>query len=561
MKVVALILCASIGISCAGDAGEKARPASSCARDADCSPKVCVAGSCVSPRTLSPQWMLELTPPVDVGPDKTMAPLTELTTPIPGSLADIPTFTLDMQAAVTVTLTYAATASVPATAHILLSIPSAIPGRPDLTLEVPASTDTAGTKVSAVPSLKLGQPATLTVAPLSSSDSGKVPPRPFPVTLGASLKIDVKADLSIRGKLLNPFGDLLSDTFVARAFQQGRAVSNRPTVDAMDGSFLLLVPANVAATPFVVDLEPQTSVEPNAWFRSNPMQLTDNVILPTFAMAPYLKTGNQFRVAVQGEDAGMPVVPGALVRALTVIPPADATQTILGSTNFLRDVVTVDDGAANTTLVPGTANGNQIYEFAVIPPAGSPYATTCLPQQPVGAGTTPPAPPANLPTIVLPRRPVFSGTLFNKTGAPVANATVTATPTADPIPSCTTTMTRASPGSTLTDADGRFKLQLDPGTYQLDYDPPAGSAVPRLSERSPFPISGDVNRTITLPAAAVVKGQVFRPDGTKLVGATVRIFEPRCASSVDCVPPPWLIAEAQSDKDGFFRAIVPAGSN
>ena len=261
-----------------------------------------------------------------------------------------------------------------------------------------------------------------------------------------------------------------------------------PTIAEMDGSFVLLVPASVAATPFVVDLEPQASAGPNAWFRSNPMQLTDNVTLPTFNMAPYLKTGNQFRVMVQGDDVGMPVVQGALVRALTVIPPSSATQPDIGSTNFLRDVVTGDDGAANTTLVPGAANPNQIYEIAVIPPVESPYATTCFPQQHVGPGTTSPAPPANLPTIVLPRRPVLSGTLVNATGAPVANATVTATPTADPIASCSMTMTRASPGSTLTHDDGSFKLPLDPGTYQLDYDPPAGSAAPRLSDRAAFVI-------------------------------------------------------------------------
>ena len=488
------MLVVSIAISCGGTAGEKTMPASSCVRDTDCpSPQGCVVGRCMFPRIPSPAWVLEIAPPIDVATSNAMPALTEFATIPPGSPTVPPSFTVDEQTVVMVTVIYAANAAIPTNAHLLLSVPSGIPGRPDLTLEVPVSADPAGTGIEGVPSRKIGQTGTLTVAPLSS-DGAKAPPRPFPVTLNASLRIDVKADLAIHGKLLDPFGGVLSDTFVARAFQQGRAVSNAPTVDEMDGSFLLLVPANVAATPFVVDLDPQASAGPNAWFRSNPIQLTDNVTLPTFNMAPYLTAGNQFRVMVQGDDAGMPVVPGALVRALTVIPPASTTQPDIGSTNFLRDVVTDNDGAANTTLVPaGNANANRIYEIAVIPPVGSSYATTCFPQQPVGSGTTSPAPPANLPTIVLPRRPVLSGTLRSATGAPVANATVTATPTADPIASCSMTMTRASPGSTLTDDVGRFTLRLDPGTYQLDYNPPAGSAVPRLSERAPFVISADVS--------------------------------------------------------------------
>ena len=570
MKVVVILLAASLAPACSATDAGSGGPLSGCATDADCQGKACVVGSCVSFAPLSPAWMLEMTPPVSAvssaaTADMTPA-LTELTTIAPVDPPIIPKFAFDGETPVDVSFTYASSAPAPTTAHVLLSIRPGIPGRPDLTFEVPASYKSGVATLIPVPSSKIGQPGMLTVAPLSGDAAAKVPPRAFPVIVDTSVAIDVKPDLSVRGKLVDPFGYPPADAFVARAFQQGMAVSNGPSVDATDGSFVLLVPSSVAASPFEIDLVPSNPTGANAWFASNPMQLTANVTLPTIQMPAYLTTGNQFRVTVQGDDASAPPVPGALVRALTNIPQPDPAQADLGSARFLRNAVTADDGAANMSLIPGNGVGNlRSYELAVIPPTGSPYATTCLPQQPVGAGGAVGS-PANLQPVMLPRRPVFSGTLVSETGAPVADATVNATPGPDPLSACDMTKTRASPGSTLTGDDGRFSLSLDPGTYQIDYDPPAGSAVPRLTDRTGLVITADVDRAVSLPASRVVQGTVVGPDGhTPLPDATIRIFEPRCGSSDDCFGPtrtaPWLIGQAQSDANGRFRAVVPAGAN
>ncbi len=48
-----------------------------------------------------------------------------------------------------------------------------------------------------------------------------------------------------------------------------------------------------------------------------------------------------------------------------------------------------------------------------------------------------------------------------------------------PVPHC---LVGPAVTGTTTDATGSFTLPLDPGTYQLEYDPPAGSPFPRMIE-------------------------------------------------------------------------------
>ena len=112
--------------------------------------------------------------------------------------------------------------------------------------------------------------------------------------------------------------------------------------------------------------------------------------------------------------------------------------------------------------------------------------------------------------------------------------------------------------STTTDATGSFTLPLDPGTYQFEYDPPAGSPLPRMIE----PVDDHDGRRVSHrrrpPAHARPRGG-RRPQGADgeipLPDATVRIFEPRrCPTTDPCAP--WLRAETQTDANGHFRAIV-----
>ena len=140
--------------------------------------------------------------------------------------------------------------------------------------------------------------------------------------------------------------------------------------------------------------------------------------------------------------------------------------------------------------------------------------------------------------------------------------TVTATQETSDNAACTSAT--PAPASATTDANGMFALALDPGTYQIDYDPPTGSAAPRFTEYG-YKIGGPalVTHDMTLPPGAAVAGTVVAPDGkTPLPSATVRLFEVRCTGA-DCTGPnrtaPALRAVAVTDGNGSFRVAV-AGS-
>jgi hypothetical protein len=121
---------------------------------------------------------------------------------------------------------------------------------------------------------------------------------------------------------------------------------------------------------------------------------------------------------------------------------------------------------------------------------------------------------------------------------------------------------RAGATTLVTASDGSFTLPLDPGRYQIDYDPPAGSSVPRMTEFDVEIGKDDVEREVQLPQARVLEGDVIAADGTPLAGAFVRLYEPRCsAADNNCTGPsrlsPWLRGTAQTDAKGRFRAVVP----
>jgi Carboxypeptidase regulatory-like domain len=157
----------------------------------------------------------------------------------------------------------------------------------------------------------------------------------------------------------------------------------------------------------------------------------------------------------------------------------------------------------------------------------------------------------------------LTGTVTDAAGNPVSNVAITATAGPEATGGCTSTPAISS--STVADSNGSFSLPLDPGTYQLDYDPPAGAPVPRFTEG--VTLKSDVlqvTHDVTLPAAALVKGVVLGPDKLPLASAAVRIFRVLCSGQDDCFGPtrtaPELLAQTVSDGSGNFLAVVPANA-
>jgi hypothetical protein len=551
LRALALALSIATGSACAGLAKSGADGAGTGGGPG------CLTSACVGKISTSVTWSIEIDPPSTAT----------------GALTELPSVTLgagplvlmaDSQGTVNATFTAGSGGAVPSSANVVLTYPPLIPGRPDLTVEAAAkagSSTTVTTAALVTPTGGIGRAATLQLVPLTPADQ-QSPPTSFAVTVATSLAETLPASyLPIGGTLLSAFMAPPSSTFVARAFAGGTQVSNAP-LTAADGTFQLLL-APGASDSVTVELTPQNQDGGDPWYTSSPIDPTMNRNLAPIVLPAY-SSPNIFVLAVDGADDPTTPVSGALVRAQAILASSAA-----GATDFQRAGTTTaktsssPGGTVTLSLLPGTATTALDYDLTVIPPASSPYATRCISPVGVTVGGTATA-PSSLLTVALSRRPVLAGSVTNAAGYPVANVAITATAGPDPTSGCSSTPAVSS--STIADGNGQFSLPLDPGTYQLDYDPPAGSAAPRLTELAVVVPAGagSIDHDVTLPMGALVQGTVSAPDGSPLPSATIRIFEVRCNGQDDCFgptrTPPWLRGQIATDANGTFSVVVPAPS-
>jgi hypothetical protein len=163
----------------------------------------------------------------------------------------------------------------------------------------------------------------------------------------------------------------------------------------------------------------------------------------------------------------------------------------------------------------------------------------------------------------VPEKVKLPGTIVSSAGEAVAAVSVVATRIgADSTASCGKAALPSSTTSATSGRDGSFQLLLDPGSYVMDYDPPAGAPVPRLTENSVTVTAGsnDAHAVQLLPGA-LVKGAVRDATGAPLPFAGVRFLEVACVGQDACFGAnrvkPVLRGDTHSDGDGMFRVVVP----
>jgi hypothetical protein len=519
---------------------------SACQRDDQCDgDRACAAGVCL-PRAAPPaSWAIEVAPPSE----SNAAPTEIIRYTAPAAAFDL---VAGAESTLTVTVAGDSPALPLSAAHLVVSAPATIPGRPDLSFEtelLPAHDAGPPSFSLQVPKALIGRAGRLEMLPLAPADAAYGPVRAN-ATIDTQLEVQLPPKrLTVRGRLVSALGDPKAG-FTARAFAGSDLVSN-VVVTGADGVFTVLVPApsDAAAPPAVtIEIDPATTVAAPR-FSSKAMVVSANtdlgdVTLPAFAQP------NVYHFVVHGAlDEGQPIA-GAVVRAWTLL--GDDTA---GRTDFIRAARTDDMGGVSLGLIPGTTNALRVYDVAVAPPPESPYGLRCIAEFPLSSGGTDRA-PATLPPIVLQRRTVVSGTISDHDGARAAGVMVLATRTAaDGSTPCTPSVGSA-PATTTTDDTGTFALALDSGLYRLDLDPPAGSPLPRLTQTNvvvPSTPGMTTWHAVTLPAGAVVEGTVRGPDGMPVPLAAVRFFEP--AASVTAEPA--LRAQTRADMQGHYRAVIP----
>ena len=501
-------------------------------------------------------WAIEIAPPLRSGSQLTEVPS--------GSTTRVITASPEFELTVPFRGSTSVGANLPTSATAIVTVPSRIPGRPDLAfqgrLELGTTNPTNGlTSATArinLPDALRGQTGTVSLIPLPPSDLITPPytfPIPIPLVGMPFAPLDLPTDArTLRGLVRDSINNPKTQ-FTARAFQNGVLVSTTPTTAATAtnpaGNFVLLLPGDIPADGITLELVPMSGTS-DPWVTYSGLSLTQqNTDLGPISLPAALTTA-AFQVTVHGGDVGGAPVAGATVRAHTTLPGGDPR--VLAT--FAREGVSNGGGTVNLSLMPGATGAPRPYTLSVVPPPGSIWATQCFGGVPAEWSGS--APVTLLRDVTLPRRAVIMGTVVSASGGPVASVAVSATATGGqpPIPDC---LSGPTVSSTIADATGSFTLPLDPGTYQLEYDPPAGAPFPRAIE-SVEVTPADANRTIVvrLPTPVLVEGDVLKAPASPLANATVRLFEPRvdCPTTGPCAP--WLRATTQTDANGHFRAIV-----
>jgi hypothetical protein len=451
-------------------------------------------------------------------------------------------------------------------AHLIVTAPSRIPGRGELRFE----TDVAARAFQiGVPQGLLGRMATVRLYP--PVDRPAQPPVTF--TLPLAEKIDLPLPRSdqmavMRGRLVFALGDREPAVgFLARAYLEREVVSNIATTD-VTGAFELRIPRGNIPASYV---NPMVSIEfqPPASGMLAPRLSTTAVPIdgaggsggslvavepPTYRM-PAFGTPGPLRFVVMAGEVNSQRVVEATVRFRTEIPALPS-----GTAVYSREASTDRNGEIEVMLIPGTAAEARLYEITVIPPPNSPYAVRCAPKisvTSVGATNT----ALYGQPLMLERKARLEGTVTASDGAPAASVGLAATRISDGSGGCSDSAPTA-PVIASTDRAGYYLLQLDPGTYRLDVDPPAGAPLPRLTVggANAVTVAGDMRYNISLPAGTVLMGTAAEATGVALVSASIRVLAVICPTgscgNAELTEPP-LRAQARTDMTGQFRLVMP----
>jgi hypothetical protein len=287
-------------------------------------------------------------------------------------------------------------------------------------------------------------------------------------------------------------------------------------------------------------------------------------------------------VGVSGSGEIAPVA-GAHVEVRSAYAPS-----LAGSTHaqLVSDVTTDDHGNATMTLLDGQAFAGG-YTLTVIPPISSTLGVVYSQQWTFGqtdsvCSMSTQSCPANTTCscIGLPARIAVRGTLKNPQGQPIANASVTATPSLrfawSLAPGDQDFLTQIPAATATTPESGDFVVWVDPylagvwGHYDLSIEPASGAdsplwtvsdiEIPRAGQ--PVLPLGDVS----VPDAANIHGRLTDPSGTPVEGGELRVFSLTADTSLctqvsyppsGCAIPAQLVGHGTSDAQGVVRLTLP----
>lgn len=207
------------------------------------------------------------------------------------------------------------------------------------------------------------------------------------------------------------------------------------------------------------------------------------------------------------------------------------------------------------------------YDIVATPPLGMEcalFAERRLIQAPDAAATN-----ASGTVLQLPATGHLSGTLQTPSGMTIQGATVEATALglSSEAAANDASVTRYNRSQqTTTDAAGKFKLPVDPGTYDVIFKPPASSGFPWQARTGvvigPRPV--DFANTVELPSPVSLSGTLVQ--GPRNVGAAAASLQSAQVEAYAVIPDAdtgeraVLLGKTTADENGHFVLLLPPGT-
>ena len=480
---------------------------------------VCTGAECVNPGPPQLRYAVELTPP-------TTSPLvheqfSDLITDADGNA----TLTFESPAVLTGRVYQGDASSLSIEAHIsaVLSSDPPIPGH--TLLFDTGSTANVGLGATSYRLPLLPGSYNLFVQPTAKD----LPPMVVPVTVSSDRMLDIvlPTDLfHVTGRIFDSASQGVPNMTV-QVEQMGRVVSTQGTTDG-GGGFDVVMPR--APGMYTLRAKPGSAqVAAPSLAQTLAIDGTTSSAQVIMRLPPFGTPETYHFIITARTSAGLRApVAGAQISCTTTISDPDATPatfTATGTTDAL--------GTADMVLI----NGIQ-YTVTVQTSPSSDYASAVLEHYSLDAG--------NIMYLELGMKTEVAGTLVGADGKAVAGAVISAIGVAANASQNTAGTSPTGAGTAQTDAQGRFRVLLDPGTYDLEAQPQDGSPYPRWALQgltvgitAPSPVM------FQLPSASRIVGRVSAPDG-KSQEADVKIF---------------LVTQFNGQLEGRLRGQAHAGTD
>jgi hypothetical protein len=447
-------------------------------------------------------------------------------------------------------------------ATVVATRPSRISGRPNVYYEAAVDPETGGYSLLVSPNID-GEEYMLRASP---KDPSTAPSQVRTVTATSDQIIDFDfvdplklpaVHGTVLDSLLNPVAGVRVQAVDGEG---GTTLSTTATTDS-SGAFALRLAAELPATVQLV-ATPPAAADPAQLLPTLTRDVDLAKLGPTNALTvnlqmPPLPAAQQISYTVEGtgpSGASMPAINASCVFTADV----SDTRTGDGTKATLRvNTMTNSDGTASAYLVPSQSDVRD-YTLLVTPDEASPFQPT---QTTVAVGLTGGGYSGKIPLVL---RPLLSGWVLGPDGKPLGNLTIVPGATqVTPTQGVQALAPTSSPSPAATDADGRFSLRVDPGTWDIGLVPPADKMLPRLWKTGIQVGNGDTDlMQIDVPTGVMVRAHVVDRDGQTVPDAGVRLYTVAehnrdCRSDdATCLAPARLRAEASADASGWVTLIL-----